>query len=173
MGVRDLPYLVIVFLTSSPFLFVLFVLYNMMGVRDLSYCRVWWLWETCHTMSFFFLRWVPFVFLNSLYWPLYFYSIVLFAISSLNIYLGLICSFDEVPLEAGFPNFCDISRQLSIYRVDSRLTELWICGLWKSCYSVCHMFVADYYMPIYLLIPYTLRLSSTVFFLSLLCFSWQ
>ena len=83
------------------------------------------------------------------------------------IYLGLICSFDEVPLEAGFPNFCDISRQLSIYRVDSRLTELWIFGLWKSCYSVCHMFVADYYMPIYLLIPYTLGLSSTVVFLSL------
>ena len=66
----------------------------------------------------------PFVFLHSLYWPLYFYSIVLFAISSLNIYLGLICFFDEVPLEAGFSNFCDISRQLSIYRVDSRLTEL-------------------------------------------------
>ena len=35
-----LQYLVIVFLTSSPFLFVLFVLYNMTGVRDLSYCRV-------------------------------------------------------------------------------------------------------------------------------------
>ena len=62
-----------------------FVIYD--GVRDLSYCRVWWLWETCHTMSFFFLRWVPFVFLHSLYWPLYFYSIVLFAISSLNIYI--------------------------------------------------------------------------------------
>ena len=37
-------------------------------------------------------------------------------------------------------------------------------GLWKSCYSVCHMFVADYYMLIDLLIPYTLRLSSTVIF---------
>ena len=51
--------------------------------------------------------------LYSQYWPLYFYSIVLFAISSLNIYLALICSVDEVPLEAGFPKFCDISRQLS------------------------------------------------------------
>ena len=49
----------------------------------------------------------------SLQQPLYFYSILLFAISSLNIYLGIICSFDEAPLEAGFPNCCDISRQLS------------------------------------------------------------
>ena len=37
---RDLPYLVIIFLMSSPFLFVLFVL---------SYMTVW---ETCHTVEY-------------------------------------------------------------------------------------------------------------------------
>ena len=81
-----------------PVLFYLSFLFchNMTGVRDLSYCRVWWLWETCHTMSFFFLRWVPFVFLHFLYWPLYFYSIVLFAISSLNIYIYIyICKCSQ------------------------------------------------------------------------------
>ena len=40
MGVRDLPYLVIIFLMSSPFLFVLFVL---------SYMTVQ---ETCHTVEY-------------------------------------------------------------------------------------------------------------------------
>ena len=71
----------VLFCLSIPFC------HNMMGVIDLLYCRVWWVRETCHTMSFFFRRWVLFVCLRSLYWPLCFYSIVLFAISSLNIYV--------------------------------------------------------------------------------------
>ena len=49
-----------------------------MGVRDLSY------------HAFFFRFWVLFVFLHSLYWLLYFYFIVLFAISSMNIYIALL-----------------------------------------------------------------------------------
>ena len=132
---------------------VLFVLYNMTGVRDLSYCRVWWLWETCHAMSFFFLRWVPFVFLHSLYWPLYFYSIVLFAISSLNIYLGLFALLMRFLSRQVFPIFVIYHVSCEIHRVNSGLIELWMC--W---YSVFLIFVADYYMSINLLIFYTLRL---------------
>ena len=30
--------------------------YNMMGVRDLLYRRLSWVWETCHTLSLFFWR---------------------------------------------------------------------------------------------------------------------
>ena len=45
---------------------------------------IWWEWKTCHIMLFFFRCWVLFVFLHSMHWPLYFYSIVSFAISSLT-----------------------------------------------------------------------------------------
>ena len=30
---------------------------GVMGVRDLFYCRIWWVWETCQTVSLFF--WCP------------------------------------------------------------------------------------------------------------------
>ena len=61
MGVRDLLYHRLWWVwVTCHTVSLFFWRRNMMGVKDLSYCRVWWLWETCHTMSFFFLRWVPF-----------------------------------------------------------------------------------------------------------------
>ena len=57
---RDLSKHVGLDLMSSSFLLSFLFCYNMMGVRDLLYRRLLWVWETCHTLSLFF--WCPVLF---------------------------------------------------------------------------------------------------------------
>ena len=53
---RDLSKHVVLDLMSSSFCLSFLFCYNMMGVRDLLYRRLSWVWETCHTLSLFFWR---------------------------------------------------------------------------------------------------------------------
>ena len=51
---RDLSKHVLLFLMASSFCLSFLFSYNMIGVRDLLYCSIWRVWETCHNVSLFF-----------------------------------------------------------------------------------------------------------------------
>ena len=57
---RDLSKHVVLLWCLVLFCFSFLFCYNMIGVRDLFYHRIWWVWKTCQTVSVFF--WCPVLF---------------------------------------------------------------------------------------------------------------